>query len=48
LIRGATKKVFLITDGLIVSDNGVVDMWLAEHEDAIEAFHLPERHRRAG
>lgn len=46
LIRGATKKVFLITDGLVVSDDGLVDMWLAEHEDAIEAFHLPERPRR--
>ena len=46
LIRGASKKVFLIMDDLGVHDESLVDQWIAEHEDAIEAFHLPARHLR--
>jgi hypothetical protein len=45
LIRGAGKKVFLIMDDLRVQDDGLVRTWLAEHEDAIEAFRLPGRAR---
>jgi transposase len=44
LIRGASKKVFLIVDDWRVRDDGLVGTWLVEHEDAIEAFHLPGRH----
>lgn len=46
LIRGASKKVFLIMDGLVVCDGELVETWLSEHEDAIEAFHLPTHRRR--
>jgi hypothetical protein len=47
LIRGAGRKVFLIMDDLRVPDDGQVQTWLLEHEDAIEAFHLPLRRRLA-
>jgi transposase len=47
LIRGASKKVFLIMDDLRVRDESLVDTWLVEHEDAIEAFHLPAGRRPA-
>jgi hypothetical protein len=47
LIRGGSKKVFLIMDDLLVHDDKLVETWLAEHEDAIEAVHLPGRHRQA-
>jgi hypothetical protein len=43
LIRGASKKVFLIMDGLHVREDSLVRAWLLEHEDTIEAFHLPGR-----
>jgi transposase len=41
LVRGANRKVFLIMDDLNVPDERQVQTWLAEHEDAIEAFPLP-------
>jgi transposase len=37
----AGKKVFLIMDDLRVPDDSQVQTWLVEHEDAIEAFHMP-------
>jgi hypothetical protein len=48
LIRGAGKKVFLIMDDLRVHDDRLVQAWLAEHEDEIEAFQLPANHLHAG
>lgn len=48
LIKGANKKVFLIMDDWRVRDTSLVDTWLAEHEDAIEAFPLPGRRLPAG
>jgi len=47
LIRGASKKVFMIMDDLQVPDDKLVDTWLVEHEDAIQAYHLPDRHLHA-
>ncbi len=41
LIKGATKKVFLILDNLRVHHAKPVKAWLAEHADAIEVFYLP-------
>jgi transposase len=41
LIKGATKKVFLILDNLRVHHAKLVKAWLAEHADAIEVFYLP-------
>jgi len=41
LTRGASKKVFLLMDGLWVPDDNRVQTWLREHEDTIEALHLP-------
>jgi len=41
LIKGATKKVFLILDNLRVHHAKPVKAWLAEHVDAIEVFYLP-------
>jgi transposase len=41
LIKGASKKVFLILDNLRVHHAKPVNAWLAEHADAIEAFYLP-------
>jgi transposase len=41
LIKGATKKVFLILDNLRVHHSKPVKEWLAKHEDAIEVFYLP-------
>jgi transposase len=47
LIKGASKKVFLIMDDLAVPDDSRVQTWLVEHEEAIEAFRLPGRALRA-
>lgn len=47
LIRGERKKVFLIMDDLRVPHEDLVQAWLAEHEDEIEAFHLPAHHLHA-
>ena len=41
--RDAGKKVFLILDNLRVHHCKPVKQWLAEHQDAIEVFHLPSR-----
>ena len=41
LIKGATKKLFLILDNLRVHHAKPVKAWLAEHADAIEVFYLP-------
>ena len=41
LIKGAHKKVFLLMDALQVRDARPVEVWLAEHEDDIQAFALP-------
>lgn len=40
LIKGATKKVFLILDNLRVHHAKPVKAWLAEHASAIEVFYL--------
>jgi transposase len=41
LIKGATKKVFLILDNLRVHHSKPVKEWLSKHADAIEVFYLP-------
>ena len=41
LIKGQTKKLFLILDNLRVHHAKQVKAWLAEHADAIEVFYLP-------
>jgi len=41
LIKGATKKVFLILDNLRVHHAKPVKAWLADHTDAIEVLYLP-------
>jgi transposase len=41
LIKGASKKLFLILDNLRVHHAKPVKAWLAEHADAIEVFYLP-------
>ena len=41
LIKGATKKVFLILDNLRVHHSKPVKAWLAENTQAIEVFYLP-------
>ena len=41
LIKGATKKVFLVLDNLRVHHSKPVKEWLAKHDDAIEVFYLP-------
>ena len=41
LIKGATKKVFLILDNLRVHHAKPVKAWLAGQTDAIEVFYLP-------
>lgn len=41
LIKGASKKVFLILDNLRVHHAKPVKAWLAERADAIEVFYLP-------
>ena len=46
LIKGATKKVFLILDNLRVHHSKPVKAWLAKHTQAIEVFHLPSYDQR--
>ena len=41
LIKGQTRKLFLILDNLRVHHARQVKTWLAEHADAIEVFYLP-------
>lgn len=41
LIKGASKKLFLILDNLRVHHAKPVKAWLAGHADAIEVFYLP-------
>ncbi len=41
LIKGASKKIFLILDNLRVHHSKPVKAWLARHHDQIEAFYLP-------
>jgi transposase len=41
LIKGASKKLFLILDNLRVHHAKPVKAWLAEHTDTIEVFYLP-------
>ena len=42
LLRGATKKIFLIVDHLSVHEAAAVDAWLADKKDRIEVFYLPK------
>lgn len=41
LIRGRTRKLFLIVDNLRVHRAKAVTAWVAEHKDVIELFYLP-------
>ena len=41
LLRGATRKIYLIVDRLKVHDTEEVRRWLAEHRDRIEVVPLP-------
>lgn len=41
LIKGASRKVFLILDNLRVHHSKPVKEWLAKNEDAIAVFYLP-------
>ena len=41
LIKGSSKKIFLIVDNLKVHHSYIVRDWLEEHEDEIEIFFLP-------
>ena len=41
LLRGATRKVYLIADRLKAHDTAEVRRWLAEHRDEIELVPLP-------
>lgn len=41
LIKGQSRKVFLILDNLRVHHAKPVKAWLAEHKDEIEIFYLP-------
>ena len=41
LVRGATRKVYLIADRLNAHDTAEVRRWLAEHQDEIEPVPLP-------
>jgi transposase len=42
LVRGATRKVYLIADRLKAHDTGAVRRWLAAHKDRIEPVPLPK------
>ena len=46
LIKGATKKVFMILDNLRVHHSKPVKAWLAKHTQAIEVFYLPSYDQR--
>lgn len=41
LIKGSTKKIFLILDNLKVHHSKIVKEWLSKHTDKIEVFYLP-------
>jgi len=41
LVRGASRKIFLIVDRLKAHDAKAVDEWVAEHKGQIELFYLP-------
>jgi transposase len=41
LVRGATRKIYLIADQLRAHDTAEVRQWLAEHKDRIELVPLP-------
>jgi transposase len=41
LVRGASRKVFLIVDRLKAHDAKAVDEWVAKHKDQVELFYLP-------
>jgi transposase len=41
LLRGATRKIYLIADRLKAHDTAAVRQWLAEHKDRIELVPLP-------
>lgn len=41
LIRGRTRKLFLIVDNLRVHCAKAVTVWITEHKDVIELFYLP-------
>lgn len=41
LIKGSSKKIFLILDNLKVHHSKPVKEWLADNKDKIEVFHLP-------
>lgn len=41
LIKGRTRKLFLIVDNLRVHRAKAVTAWVAEHRDVIELFYLP-------
>ena len=41
LLRGATRKIYLIADRLKAHDTKEVRRWLVEHEDRIEVVPLP-------
>jgi hypothetical protein len=41
LVRGASRKIFLIVDHLKAHDAKAVDEWVAKHKDQIELFYLP-------
>jgi transposase len=41
LLRGATRKIYLIADRLKAHDTAAVRRWLAEHRDEIELVPLP-------
>jgi transposase len=41
LLRGASRKIFLIVDRLKAHDAKAVEAWVAEHQDQLELFYLP-------
>ena len=41
LIKGSSRKIFLILDNLRVHHSKVVKQWVAEHSESIELFFLP-------
>jgi transposase len=41
LVRGASRKIFLIVDRLKAHDAQAVAAWVAEHQGQIELFYLP-------
>jgi len=42
LVRGSTRRIYLIADRLKAHDTGAVRRWLAAHEDKIELVPLPK------